>query len=60
MTNMEYIHSCSKEELARKICKSLNPYTTRRCDCTANNADCGMFKGYIKWLEAEVKEGDAE
>lgn len=56
---MEYIQSCSKEELARNICKTLNPYTTRKCDCTANNTDCWAFKGYMKWLGME-RDGDAE
>lgn len=50
MTNLEYIQTLNKTELACLICKMRNPYIL--CDCIAD-AKCEIIKTYIDWLDTE-------
>ena len=55
MTNLEYIKTLNKIELACLIYKMRNPYIL--CDCTAD-IKCEIIKTYIDWLDAERSEDE--
>ncbi len=57
MTNLEYIQTLNKTELACLICAIRNPYIL--CDCIADTK-CEIIKTYIDWLDAERSEADEQ
>ena len=57
MTNLEYIRTCSKTELAYLLCKLLSPPRTIHCsDCVANDYCHRGHNGFIEWLTKEREE----
>ena len=57
MTNLEYIQSCTKEELAKFLCQKL----TGDCeDCVAKETCfCGR-NGFHIWLDKERRTDEAD
>lgn len=56
MTNMEYIQSCTKEELAVLLCEM---HMTMHCTSCVANRYCGdRHIGFIDWLDEERGEDE--
>lgn len=50
MTNLEYIRTCTKEELAELLCVELDMYCS---DCVAREYCYNGHTGFIDWLDEE-------
>lgn len=64
MTRLEFIQSCSKEELARFLCDMHDNITEFHCGLCAANEQCqyddaGALhtgNGFHRWLEEDIDE----
>ena len=57
MTRVEFIQSCSKEELARFLCDMHDNITEFHCGLCVANEQCQTDdNGFLHWLEEEVDE----
>lgn len=52
MTNLEFIQTCTKEELVRLLCNEIAP--TYHCEnCVASEHCYIEHNGFIDWLDEE-------
>lgn len=57
MTRLEFIQSCSKEELADFLCNMYDGVITFHCGLCVANEHCQQGeRGFLHWLEEEVDE----
>ena len=59
MTRLEFIQSCSEDELAHFLCNMYDGVTAFHCGLCVANEQCNAFStgnGFSHWLEEEVDE----
>lgn len=57
MTRLEFIQSCSKEELADFLCNMYDGVITFHCGlCVANEYCQQGNSGFLHWLEEDIDE----
>lgn len=64
MTRLEFIQSCSKEELARFLCDMYDNITEFHCGLCVASEQCQYYanstvhtgNGFHRWLEEDIDE----